>query len=216
MRTPGQDLTGLTELEVTGLPVADAGQLLDSALRRAARQPGARSDRRRDHGNPLALFEVPRGLTPAELAGGYGIPDVAGAPASMEETFRLRVEAMPDETRRLLVLAAADPTGDPAWSGVPPPRLGIDTDAAIPAAEQASQSSVPGCDFAIRWCARRPTDRRRRRRNGRRTAPWQRPSTPTPTLSGVPGTELTRYPDQMRTSRASWNVRPIWRRRVAG
>ena len=48
VRVPGQELTGLPELEVTGLPVADARQLLDSALRRPARHPGARSDRRRD------------------------------------------------------------------------------------------------------------------------------------------------------------------------
>jgi DNA-binding CsgD family transcriptional regulator len=135
VRTPGDGLTGLPELQVAGLPAADARQLLDSALR------GPLDIRVRDqivaetHGNPLALLEVPRGLTSAELAGGYGYPDVARVPASMEETFRMRVEALPEATRRLLLVAAADPIGDPALVWRAAARLGIDTDAAVPAAE---------------------------------------------------------------------------------
>ena len=96
VRVPGEELAGLTELEVTGLPVADARELLDSAL------GGPMDTRVRDQivaearGNPLALLEISRSLTAAELAGGYGVPDAAGIPASIEETFRMRVDAMPE------------------------------------------------------------------------------------------------------------------------
>ncbi len=162
-------------------------------------------------------LEIPRGLTSAELAGGYGYPDVARVPASMEETFRMRVEALPEATRRLLLLAAADPTGDPALVWRAAARLGIAADAAIPAAEAGL------AEFGARIRFRHPLVRSAAYRSaspqaetGGARAPWQRPSIPTPTLSGAPGTELTRYAAQTRTSRPSWNARPIRHRRAAG
>ena len=86
-------------------------------------------------GNPLALLELPRGLTPAELAGGFGLPGAAPISGRIEEMFRRRVEALPTGSRRLLLVAAADPTGDPGlvWRGAR--RLGIDAEAAAPATE---------------------------------------------------------------------------------
>ncbi len=126
VRVPGQELAGLPDLEVIGLPDADARELLNSVLR------GPLDTRVRDQiiaetrGNPLALLEIPRGLTPAELAAGYGFPDIARVPASMEETFRMRVDALPEPTRRLLVLAAADATGDPTLVWRAAAVLGID------------------------------------------------------------------------------------------
>ena len=112
-REPGAELAGLPELEVGGLGDDDARALLDSAL------AGPLDDRVRDlivaetQGNPLALLELPRGLTPAELAGGFGLPGAAPLPGRIEESFRRQLEALPDQTRRLLLLAAAEPSGDP-------------------------------------------------------------------------------------------------------
>jgi DNA-binding CsgD family transcriptional regulator len=112
-RVPGEQLAGLPELVIGGLRKEDARALLDSVL------TGPLNERVRDQivaetgGNPLAILELPRGLTPSELAGGFGLPGALPMPASIEESFRRRVDALPAETRRLLQLAAADPTGDP-------------------------------------------------------------------------------------------------------
>ena len=63
-------------------------------------------------GNPLALLELPRGLTPAELAGGFGLPGRRALTGRIEDSFLRQLEALPDQTRRLVQLAAADPSGD--------------------------------------------------------------------------------------------------------
>jgi DNA-binding CsgD family transcriptional regulator len=134
-RTPSSDLAGLPELVVGGLPEADARALLGSVL------TGPIDTRVRDQiiaetrGNPLALIELPRELTLAELAGGFGLPGALPLAGSIEESFRRRVGALPEQTRRLLLLAAADPTGDPAlvWRGAA--LLGIEASAAAPAAD---------------------------------------------------------------------------------
>jgi DNA-binding CsgD family transcriptional regulator len=135
VRVPGKELAGVAELEVTGLPVADARELLDSAL------GGPMDTRVRDRivaetlGNPLALLEISRGLTAAELAGGFGLPGAAPVSGDVEASFRRRITALPAETQRLLLLAAADPTGDSALVWRAAERLGIDAAAAGPAVE---------------------------------------------------------------------------------
>ena len=112
-RVPGEELAGLPELLVAGLGEEDARALLDSAL------TGPVDARVRDlivaetRGNPLALLELPRGLAPAELAGGFGLPGAVSLPGRIEESFRRQLDDLPSETRRLLLLAAADPSGDP-------------------------------------------------------------------------------------------------------
>src|SRR5262245_42006137 len=134
-RAPTDDLAGLPELVVQGLQEADARALLDSVL------TGPIDERVRDQivaetrGNPLALLELPRGLSAAELAGGFGLPGALPLAGSIEEGFRRRVSALPHQTRRLLLLAAADPTGDPALVWRAAGRLGIGADAAAPAAD---------------------------------------------------------------------------------
>ena len=65
------------------------------------------------HGNPLALLELPRAWTPAALAGGFGLPDGASVSAKIEESFRRRMTPLPDDSRRLLLVIAADQVGDP-------------------------------------------------------------------------------------------------------
>ena len=134
-RLPGGDLVGLPEMVVRGLPETDARTLLDSVL------TGPIDGRVRDQilaetrGNPLALLELPRGLTPTELAGGFGLPGAVPLAGSIEESFRRRADALPPQTRRLLLLAAADPTGDPALVWRAAARLRIRADAAAPAAD---------------------------------------------------------------------------------
>jgi len=134
-RVPGSDLTGLPELAIRGLPEADARTLLDSVLtgpidRRVLDQIIAETQ-----GNPLALLELPRGMTLAELAGGFGLPGAAPLAGSIEESFRRRVRALPGRTRRLLLLASADPTGDPALVWRAARLLSIGAGAAAPAVD---------------------------------------------------------------------------------
>ncbi len=134
-RVPGEELTGLRELTVAGLPDADARALLSSAL------AGPLDARVRDlivseaGGNPLALLEVPRGLTPVQLAGGFGLPFAAPLPSRIEDGFRRQLDALPDPTRRLLLVAAADPSGDPVLVRRAAGRLGIPAQAGDPAVE---------------------------------------------------------------------------------
>jgi DNA-binding CsgD family transcriptional regulator len=138
-RIPTGDLAGLPELVVEGLQVDDARALLESAL------TGPLDARVRDqiiaeaHGNPLALLELPRGQTAAELAGGFGLPDAVSLSSSIsgtiEESFRRRIDALPPGTRHLLLLAAADPTGDPALMRRAAGRLRVGLEAAAPAVE---------------------------------------------------------------------------------
>jgi DNA-binding CsgD family transcriptional regulator len=135
-RVPGQELTGLPQLLVTGLGEQDARALLDSVL------TGPLDARVRDQivaetrGNPLALLELPRGRTADELAGGFAIPQGTAVIGTVEADFGRRNAALPGQTRRLLLLAAADPTGDPALVWRAARRLGIATTAAAAATEQ--------------------------------------------------------------------------------
>ena len=134
-RAPGGDLGGLPELVIGGLPEAEARALLDSVL------AGPLDARVRDQiiaetgGNPLALLELPLGLTAAELAGGFGLPGAGPLAGSIEDSFRRRVAALPAGTGRLLLLAAADPTGDPVLVWRAAGQLAIGAAAARPAVE---------------------------------------------------------------------------------
>ena len=134
-RAAGGDLAGLPELEVGGLGEADARALLEAAL------PGPIDARVRDQivaetrGNPLALLELPRGPTVAELAGGFGLPAVVPLAGRIEAGFGRRVGALPHQTRTLLLLAAADPSGDPALVWRAAARLRVGAEAAALATE---------------------------------------------------------------------------------
>jgi hypothetical protein len=138
-REPGHDheLVGLPGLAVTGLGDADSRAVLASAV-------GGRLDARVDdlivaetRGNPLALLELPRGLGPAELAGGFGLPGAAPLAGRIEDSFARQLDALPDQTRRFLLLAAADPSGDRPLVWRAAGRLGIPAQAATPAVEAA-------------------------------------------------------------------------------
>jgi predicted ATPase len=127
-------LAGLPELVLDGLSDDHARALLQSAL------PGPLDARVRDRivaetrGNPLALLELPRGLTSAELAGGFGILGARGLSARIEESFVRRLTRLPPDTRRLLLIAAVESTGEPRLVWRAAARVGIDTEAADAAA----------------------------------------------------------------------------------
>ncbi len=108
-----EDLSGLPEFVVEGLGAEDAGALLASVLR--APLDALVRDRivAETQGNPLAILEWPRGLTPNELAGGFGMPAVVSLAGQIEVGFRRRLDELPPATRRFLTVAAAEPTGDP-------------------------------------------------------------------------------------------------------
>ncbi len=84
-------------------------------------------------GNPLALLELPRGLSPGELAGGFGRPDAGPLVSRIEQSFVRRLRSLPGPTQRLLLTAAADPLGDVPLLHGAAERLGIGPDAALPA-----------------------------------------------------------------------------------
>lgn len=135
IREQSDGLAGLPDLEVAGLPTDEAGVLLDAAL------PGPVDRRVRDQliaetrGNPLALLELPRGLTLGKLAGGFGLPAATPLADSVERNFQHRIGELPLSAQRLLLLAAADPSGDPALVWRAAAALGIDNQAAVPAIE---------------------------------------------------------------------------------
>jgi DNA-binding CsgD family transcriptional regulator len=134
-RDPGNELAELPELVVEGLQEADARALLDAAL--TGPLDAEVHDRivAEAHGNPLALLELPRGVTPAELAGGFALPDAVPLSGRIEKSFRRRLEALPADTRGLVLVAAADPVGDPVLVWRAAERLGVRAQAATPAAE---------------------------------------------------------------------------------
>jgi DNA-binding CsgD family transcriptional regulator len=129
-REPGETLAGLPKLHVGALDRRDARTLLESVL-------PARLDERvleriiaETRGNPLALLELPRGLSATQLAGGFGLPTTAKLSAGIEDGYARRLARLPSDARRLLLLAAADPVGDPALLWRAAERLGIPESAA--------------------------------------------------------------------------------------
>ncbi|GAB2566609.1 LuxR family transcriptional regulator [Kribbella endophytica] len=132
---PDETLAGLPELVVQGLPERNSRELLDTVV------TGPLDQRVRDRivaesrGNPLALLELPRASSPAELAG-FGQPAVRPVASQLELEFLRRVDSLPDATRRLMFTAAAEPVGDVRLLRRAAERLGIDVEAAAPGASE--------------------------------------------------------------------------------
>jgi DNA-binding CsgD family transcriptional regulator len=133
---PGErPFDGLPELAVGGLGDGDARALLEAVV------AGPLDERVRDrivaetHGNPLALLELPRGRSPAELAGGFGLDGSPVLAGRIEERFQERLAELPPATRLLLLIAAAEPVGDPLLLWNAAAALGVDAGAAAPAAD---------------------------------------------------------------------------------
>jgi hypothetical protein len=134
-REPSLHLTGFSELRVQGLNIADSRTLLHAVLHVSL------DERVRDRiiaetrGNPLALTELPRGMTPAELAGGFGASVGVPMTGHIEQRFHDRVAELSEATQRFLIVAAADPTGDPVLVWRAAAALGVGPTDADPAVE---------------------------------------------------------------------------------
>jgi DNA-binding CsgD family transcriptional regulator len=126
-------LADLPELLISGVCEDDARALLATVV------PGRLDDRVRDRiiaetgGNPLALLELPRGMSSAELAGGFGLPVRGGIPAQIEEHYLRRIRGLPASTRQLMLVAAADPVADATTIWRAAHALGVGCDAAATA-----------------------------------------------------------------------------------
>ncbi|WP_308165084.1 helix-turn-helix transcriptional regulator [Nocardia noduli] len=124
-RGRSRDLLGLPELEVAGLDKSDAYTLLDSAT------PSRLDHHIRDRivaeagGNPLALLELPRERSVTQLAGGFGLLHTDTLPNRLEQSFLARIEGLPEHSRLLLLIAAAEPVGDPALVWCAAEKLGV-------------------------------------------------------------------------------------------
>ena len=134
-RTPRQELAAIPELLLDGLPAADARVLLESTLAGPLDTRVQDQIVRETGGNPLALLELLRGLTRTQLAGGFGLPAAVSVSARIEESFARQLDALPAPTRRLLLLAAADPSGDPSLVWRAAGRLDLPVDVGEPAVE---------------------------------------------------------------------------------
>jgi DNA-binding NarL/FixJ family response regulator len=124
-REPGEELAHLPELEVRGLLRDDARALLGATVWLRLDEPVRDRIIAETHGNPLALLELPRGLTARQLAGGFGLVGAQGLAGRIEESFVRRVETLSEDARRLLLVAAAEPVGDPLLLLAASERLGI-------------------------------------------------------------------------------------------
>jgi DNA-binding CsgD family transcriptional regulator len=126
-------LVGLPDLQITGLSDSDARELLESVML------GGIDPRVRDRivaetrGVPLAILEVPRSISPTELAGGFWISGKRSSAAAVEEDFVRRIKSLPEPTQRLLLVAAAEPVGDSGLFLRASAFLGIPVDALAPA-----------------------------------------------------------------------------------
>jgi DNA-binding CsgD family transcriptional regulator len=142
-RQPGDELRHVPELEVRGVRDDDARALLSSAVRFKLDEDVRDRIVAETRGNPLALLELPHGLSASQLAGGFGLLGAQALPGRIEESFVRRLEPLAGDTRRLLLVAAAEPVGDPLLLWRAAGRLGIGPAAAY-AAEAEGLLAIGG------------------------------------------------------------------------
>ncbi len=123
-------LRGLPDLLVLPLGHRDARAMLESVLPAPFDESVLERIVVETRGNPLALLELPRGLSATELAGGFGLPATLPLSAGIEKSLTKRLSALPEDARRLLLVAAADPVGEPSLVWRAAERLGIPESAA--------------------------------------------------------------------------------------
>ncbi len=146
-REPGGQFSGMTDLELGGLPDHDAQVLLRSVVGLGLDERVRDQIMAETNGNPLALLELPRGLSPAQLAGGFGLVETQAIPARIEQAYRRRLEALPADTRSLMLVAAAEPAGDPVLVWQAAAQLGIPASAA----EAAQADGLLWTDTRVRF-----------------------------------------------------------------
>jgi DNA-binding CsgD family transcriptional regulator len=123
----------LPEMRLQGLEGPDARALLTTAV--AGRLDARLRDRIIDEtrGNPLALLELPPRMSPAELAGGFGLRSADDLPRHIEDSYLRRIGELPEATQRLLLLASAEPVGDATLLWRAAERFGVRASDAAPA-----------------------------------------------------------------------------------
>jgi DNA-binding CsgD family transcriptional regulator len=127
------ELSGLPALALAGLEKTDAHQLLALATHASLDEHVRDRIVAEAHGNPLALLELPRGLSPDQLAGGFAIPAAGSLTRRIEHSFLRRAELLPRDTQLLLLTAAAEPVGDMSLLWRAAQQLGISPESAAPA-----------------------------------------------------------------------------------
>lgn len=169
-REQAAELAGLPELVVRGLGEADARQLLGPVLRGPLDDRVRRRILAEARGNPRDLLALARSHSPRATAGGLGPPDVGPVSGAVERDVRRRLAALPAPARRLLQLAAADPTGDQALLWRAAGLLGIPAEAAAMATDEGLVELGSGVRFrrppvrALAYRSASPHDRRRAHR----------------------------------------------------
>ena len=210
------DFDGLSELRLEGLPEQDARALLGGVV--TGRLDSRVGDRlvAETRGNPLALLELPRRMTAAELAGGFELPGAGELPAHIEDHYLRRVGELPEATQRLMLLAAAEPLGDAALVLRAGRRLDIETGALAPAEaaellEIGARRPLPPSPGALgglpRRAARQPAARARSPGRGERSGLRRRSPRVAPGAGG--------RQDRTRTWPPSSSDRPAERRLAA-
>ena len=210
-------LEGLPELVIEGLAADEARLLLDATI------PGPLDEQVQARilgeagGNPLALIELPRGLTPAELAGGFGVPDARPLASRIEHTFLQRLQTLPRDTQLLLLTAAAEPLGDLGLLWRAAEMLGIEGRAGRP----AEAAGLIELGLRVRFPASARPLGGLPRVGPRATAATYTGRSPTrpirisiPTVA--PGIARTRRRRPTRRWPRRWCARPTARRVVAG
>ncbi|MEV6414001.1 AAA family ATPase [Kribbella sp. NPDC051718] len=124
---------GLRSLQITGLEDADARTLLLGTMHGPLDVAVSDQIIVESHGNPLALLELPRTWTPADLAGGFGLPDSHAVAGKIERSYRRRLLSLSPETRLLVLTAAAEPLGDAELLRRAAATLGLEMSVAAPA-----------------------------------------------------------------------------------
>ena len=146
-RDIGSALRGVAEVHLGPLGHRDARTLLESVLPAPLDEQVLERLILETRGNPLALLELPRGLTSSQLAGGFGVPAAAPMHAGIEESFLSRVDALPGDARLLVLIAASEPTGDPALVWRAAESLGIPESAGLAAESTGVVAFQPGIAF---------------------------------------------------------------------
>ncbi len=216
-RERDEAFAGLPELHVGPLGRRDARILLESVLPTRVDDQVLERIVAETHGNPLALLELPRGMTPAQLAGGFGLPAALPLSARIEEHFMRRVANVPPDARRLLLLAAADPTGDLALVSRAAQGLGIDEAAARALESDGLLDSARRRRRSVTRWRGRPCTAQPRWMSGARCIERSRmPRTRRRTPTAAHGIARRRRRCRTRTSPRSSSVRRRERRRAAG
>ena len=140
-------LAVLPALRLEGLSDADAHALVRSAISSPLDERVTEQLVAETRGNPLALLELPRGLTPAQLAGGFGLSDAMALSGHIEDSFQRRLEELPAATRRLLLIASAEPLGEPSLLWDAAERLGVAAEASAPAMASGLITFAPRVRF---------------------------------------------------------------------